>query len=171
MGCVPGFMGCVCPGVYEGVWGIWGVSWGPWGVYVLGSMGGWVYGLCPGTHGVCPGVPGVHAVHGGWGAWVPGAQLSSPRDAGQASLAVLSPGDVGWHWLGMRNVGQEGRPPPLLGTVGGGGSTGPGRVPFKAPSGQGLSPCPAYPLLTCFPGHVTQEGGRTPPSVFGAPVL
>ena len=81
-----------------------------------------------------PGVPGVHAVHGGWGAWVPGAQLSSPRDAGQASLAVLSPGDVGWHWLGMRNVGQEGRPPPLLGTVGGGGSTGPGRVPFKAPS-------------------------------------
>lgn len=110
---------------------------------------------------VCPGAPGVLAVHGGWGAWVPGAQLSSPKGAGQASRALLSPGDVGGHWLGMRNAGQEDRvPAPLLGSVGGGGPAGSGRVRLKAPGGRCRSPCPACPGLTCFPERVTEEGRR-----------
>ena len=70
--CVPGSVGCVCPGVYEGEWGIWGVSWdtwgvsrGPWGVCVLGyTRGCGVYGVCPRTHRVCP--------QGPWGVCVLG---------------------------------------------------------------------------------------------------
>ena len=130
MGCVLGHMGCT-PGYM--------------GMCVLGYM---EY-VCPGEYGVCPGVPGVHAAHGGRGVWVPGAQLSSPRAAGQASRVVLSPGGMGWDWLGMKNAGQERSMPAPPGCCAGRGACGPGQVRLKAP-GAGVRAPPCLSIAHLF---------------------
>ena len=125
------------------MWGIWGVSWDTWGV----SQGTWV---C-----VSWGIWGVS-----WGPWdarstrrvgcvVPGAQLSSPRGAGQASRVVLSPGGMGWDWLGMKNAGQERSMPAPPGHCGGRGACGPGRVRLKAP-GAGVRAPPCLSIAHLF---------------------